>query len=226
MMSREDHGINHKLVRRVIVTPTKLYLAGPQLEISNRILRTYQTEIESFLRVTFTDDDFQPVGHNEALFGDIYERIQGFMQNSINLGGNEFVFLHYSNSQLRSQACWFFRDGKVTAANIRKRMGDFSNIRNPAKFGARMAQCFSSTTVTGRLDNENIVIIEDVERNGYCFSDGVGRVGAIVANNIMRQLRKYTRMQTQNPSAFQFRMAGCKGGMIYKFINSDASFVC
>ncbi len=91
-------------------------------------------------------------------------------------------------------------------------MGDFRGIRNPAKFGSRMAQCFSSTTVTGRLIEDNIVQIPDVERNGHVFSDGVGRLGTLIAQNMLRQLRKYTRLTSANPSAYQFRMAGCKGG--------------
>jgi hypothetical protein len=90
-------------------------------------------------------------------------------------------------------------------------MGDFTSIKNPAKFGARMAQCFSSTTATGRVEDNNIVRIPDITRNEYCFSDGVGKVGRIIADNIFRNFRKYNKVSIAKPSAYQFRMAGCKG---------------
>jgi RNA-dependent RNA polymerase len=118
-------------------------------------------------------------------------------------------------SQLRVQGCWFFMsDKEITVERIRARMGSFQGIRNPAKYGARMAQCFSSTTVTGTLKMNKIILIPDVERNGHVFSDGVGKVGTIVAENIFRQLKRYVKLRSANPSAYQFRMAGCKGGKL------------
>jgi len=48
--------------------------------------------------------------------------------------------------QLREQSCWLFAPvGSITPDSIRAWMGDFSSIRIPAKFAARMGQCFSST---------------------------------------------------------------------------------
>ena len=48
--------------------------------------------------------------------------------------------------QLREQSCWFFApSGGVTPASVREWMGDFSSIRSPAKYAARMGQCFSAT---------------------------------------------------------------------------------
>ncbi|GAB1205903.1 hypothetical protein APSETT445_004582 [Aspergillus pseudonomiae] len=52
--------------------------------------------------------------------------------------------------------------------------------------------------------------IEDVERNNYNFSDGVGRISRFLAQMSMSELKIKTPTG-EPPSAFQFRLGGCKG---------------
>jgi RNA-dependent RNA polymerase len=47
-------------------------------------------------------------------------------------------------------------------------------IRIPAKCAARLGQCFSTTVDAARVEGRQLVKLADVERHGYCFSDGVG----------------------------------------------------
>ncbi|OQR81829.1 RNA-directed RNA polymerase, partial [Thraustotheca clavata] len=62
------------------------------------------------------------------------------------------VFLGYSSSQLREQSGWFYRepnDEKApTLAQIYKDFGDFLEIPDTGKCGARLGQAFSTTTST------------------------------------------------------------------------------
>ncbi|TPX69282.1 hypothetical protein SpCBS45565_g02593 [Spizellomyces sp. 'palustris'] len=235
----EKLNYNQRMVRKVIITPTKMYYLGPQLELANRILRTYKAYNNQFMRVTFCDDDFTQMSgpHTDLLFN----RIEAIFAAGITVAGKTFQFLHYSNSSMKTSGCWFispfFYDEKralIDANYVYKTMGDFTGIKNPATLGARMAQCFSSTTVTGKMADERIGYIPDIERNGFCFSDGVGRIGKTVAFNNCGELKKsvvifqigslmtvidmgpivsrYMRVRGRLPSAFQFRMAGAKGG--------------
>lgn len=54
-------------------------------------------------------------------------------------------------------------------------MGDaLDTIRIPAKCAARLGQCFSTTVDAARVEGRQLLRLPDVERNRYCFSDGVG----------------------------------------------------
>ncbi|KAI9009538.1 RNA dependent RNA polymerase-domain-containing protein [Gaertneriomyces semiglobifer] len=211
----DKHSNNHMLIRRVVVTPTKVYYQGPQLELANRILRMNKSKQERFLRVTFCDDNLLPLKQRYA--STLYARIESLLDAGVYIAGRKYEFLLYSNSSMKSAGCWFVAPNKAenfNADRIRGEMGDFSQVKNPATFGARMAQCFSSTTVIGRIRAPNVIFIDDVERNGYCFSDGVGRIGTTIARSAMIQMGKWMRLRKLGgfvSSAFQFRMAGAKG---------------
>jgi RNA-dependent RNA polymerase len=87
-------------------------------------------------------------------------------------------------------------------------MGSFSHISVVAKYAARLGQCFSTTRAINGLSRPDIVKIPDIERNGFCFTDGVGKISGFLAQMIAAELG--LRSQTA-PSAFQFRLGGCKG---------------
>ncbi|KAJ3169445.1 hypothetical protein HK101_011452 [Irineochytrium annulatum] len=210
-------NINKFLARKIVVTPLKCYFKGPFVEVSNRVIRNYKAHEADFVRISFAREDLEPLGGGNAdkrKMLALYQRVRAVLNQGIWIDNRQFEFLLYSNSQLRTCGCWFFADSKLLAGDdIRSQMGRFNMTRNPAKLASRMAQVFSSSQVTGKL--EDIDEIPDVERltigpEGrtylYNFSDGVGRIGIDVADNIMRRL-KLPRL----PSALQFRMAGAKG---------------
>lgn len=74
------------------------------------------------------------------------------LNNGMGIGGRHYEFLAFSSSQLKEQSCWLYapRPGR-SADDIRRFMGDFSQIRCIAKAGARMGQCFSTTVETMSL---------------------------------------------------------------------------
>lgn len=53
-------------------------------------------------------------------------------------------------------------------------------------------------------------MIEDIERNSYCFTDGCGLVSKGLAKLISERQEKLDFV----PSGYQIRMAGCKGLII------------
>ncbi|XP_034921150.2 probable RNA-dependent RNA polymerase 1 [Populus alba] len=215
-----DDGLVH--VRRVQITPTKVYFRGPEVNLSNRVLRKYPDDIDNFLRVSFVDEDLDKLFATNisprtfsAIEGrqtKIYQRILSTQRNGIVIGSKKFEFLGFSSSQLRESSLWMFasRTG-LTAADIREWMGDFREIRNVAKYAARLGQSFGSSRESFNIDVEDIESIPDIEvRSGgvdYVFSDGIGKISAELANSIARKFG----FLSFTPSAFQIRYGGYKG---------------
>ncbi|XP_057961725.1 probable RNA-dependent RNA polymerase 1 [Malania oleifera] len=209
-------------VRRVHITPCKIYFCGPEVNVSNRVLRNYPDDIDNFLRVSFVDEDLDRLhstdlcprasSGNENKHTEIYRRVLLTLRSGIAVGDKKFEFLAFSTSQLRENSAWFFasRPG-LTAVDIRAWMGDFHQIKNVAKYAARLGQSFSSSTETLPVGRHEIEIIPDVGVEGgttnYVFSDGIGKISADFAHKVAGKCRsKYF-----TPSAFQIRYGGYKG---------------
>ncbi|KAJ9708546.1 hypothetical protein PVL29_000538 [Vitis rotundifolia] len=207
-------------VRRVQITPCKVYFCGPEVNVSNRVLRNYPEDIDNFLRVSFLDENLEkihstvisPRMSNEGRRTGVYRRILSILQNGIVIGDKKFDFLAFSSSQLRDNSAWMFasRPG-LTAADIRSWMGDFSQIRNVAKYAARLGQSFSSSKETLKVAKHEIEIIPDIEihRDGttYVFSDGIGKISAELAHSVAIKCG----CKSSTPSAFQIRYGGYSG---------------
>ncbi|KAG5539164.1 hypothetical protein RHGRI_019651 [Rhododendron griersonianum] len=191
--------------------------------MSNRVLRNYPEDIDNFLRVSFVDEelgnklfsaDLSPrvAFSSEERRTGIYRRILSTLRDGIVIGDKKFDFLAFSSSQLRENSAWMFasRPG-LTAADIRKWMGDFREIRNAAKYAARLGQSFSSSRETLSVGRHERVMIPDVEieRDGikYVFSDGIGKLSPDFA----RRVAKKCGINNSIPSAFQIRYGGYKG---------------
>lgn len=102
-------------VYKATVTPTGLYLEGPDEEASNRVLRRYRAHTEFFLRVSFLEEDgerilFDRDSSNEKIF---QERFKFILRNGIGMGEPQrfirvtlpFQQRDISNVCLRSSRC-------------------------------------------------------------------------------------------------------------------------
>ena len=211
------------MVHRLIITPTRAYCALPVREMSNRVLRHFHMLSDRFLRVSFLDDDLHQVPSNAltvpvapivrtmstaAEFNrtEVYRRVSTIVKKGFFLCGRKYQFLAFSSSQFRDASAWFFAGNKmVNAHKIRRWMGQFPT-QNVAKFAARMGQCFSSTFLTLAVPKEKVVMLPDVIRNEYVFSDGCGRIAPEFALKVSKSLKL-----DHTPSLYQIRYAGCKG---------------
>ncbi|KAJ3404630.1 hypothetical protein HDU80_002570 [Chytriomyces hyalinus] len=217
---------------RLYVTPTGMYIDGPFLETSNRVIRQYKEYSAHFLHVTFVDEDgamFSRSNLSEIPHDIIYEeRFCTMLKEGIRVAGRLFKFLAFSNSSLKEGRVLFFHepnDGSgVTVESMRAWMGDFSKIKLPARYAARMGQAFTSTASTVKvLPSEVNMYFPDVERNNYNFSDGIGTVSEEIASEIWDMLKKQDKRLAAKlasgfsdivdavPSAFQIRFGGAKG---------------
>jgi hypothetical protein len=203
--------------RRVYITPLQTLTCLPEKDMGNRILEDFRLFLHRFVRVNFVDENLTS---KHQLSSEIYDgRIAAIVTNGFHIAGRHFVFLGYSNSQMREHSCWFYDDGPnhdldpigadlhPTAAVIRASIGDLSSIKQAGKYGARLGQGFSTHMHSVKIPTGTQVMeIEDIERNDYCFSDGVGLISKAFAEHIAKEMDL-----PHVPSAFQIRSGGAKG---------------
>ncbi|CAO2168403.1 unnamed protein product [Urochloa humidicola] len=226
--SRKVAAADHNAeVRSMVITPTRAYCQPPQVELSNRVIRHYHRVADRFLRVTFMDEGMQPLNINALnsyaapIVKDmvsnslqqktkVHMRVRTILTKGFHMCGRKYSFLAFSSNQLRNRSVWFFaEDGTTTAASIREWMGQFPS-NNVAKHAARMGQCFTSTYATVMMQPDEVdEVLQDVERNGYNFSDGIGKITPDFAMEVAMRLP--LMMQNYPPSAYQIRYAGFKG---------------
>jgi hypothetical protein len=209
--SRE--GLHQISVHRATVTPLGIYLYGPTLETKNRVLRKYHKHRDYFLRVEFTDESGDPVRYDpKANLDEIFKgRFMKVLEDGIRIAGRLYQFLGFSHSSLRYQTCWFVaaflgEEGELLDCyTIIPTLGNFSEIRSPARCAARIGQTFSDTTTSIAVDPNVVSIIPDVARNKRVFSDGVGTISKDVMHKIWRE---YAHRAKVKPTVFQIRFAG------------------
>ncbi|KAG9654395.1 RdRP-domain-containing protein, partial [Aureobasidium melanogenum] len=205
-------------MRRAVITPTTFYVKTPSVEVSNRVVRDHFYAAGNFLRVRFEDEDpfgrLMPMPHYENQ-QEVWARIERCLRHGIDIAGRHYDWLACGNSQFRERGAYFFApySEEKTARNIRMSLGDFSSINIVAKCMARIGQCFSTTRASTNIGNVNSTLIRDIERNGYCFTDGVGKISKFVAQMIANELYADSGPD-EHPSAFQFRMRGFKGILV------------
>ncbi|KAF3390587.1 RNA-dependent RNA polymerase 1 [Penicillium rolfsii] len=199
-------------MRTARVTPTTLHYSSPTLDTSNRVTRHYQEFLDRFLRVRFTDEKKRGRIHPTYFMSndEVFARIKKTLTNGIRIGDRHYEFLAFGNSQLREHGAYFFAPTpNLTAAHIRAWMGQFNHIRNVARYAARLGQCFSTTRALAGC-KVSVKQIPDITRNGYCFSDGIGKISRFTTSVISAEMG-ISDPYGQPPSAYQFRLGGCKG---------------
>jgi hypothetical protein len=202
---------NAAVIHRATVTPAGVYLYGPDLESNNRVLRKYSTHHDYFLRVQFSDEDGLPVFFNpRASNKPVYDRFRKILNHGIDIAGQKFAFLGFSHSSLRAQSCWFMapfiHNGSLLFdREVVKGLGNFSHIRSPARCAARIGQAFSDTRDAIALGQGVVKEMEDVERNGRFFSDGVGTISREALQQIWDGL---LARKEKKPTVLQIRYQG------------------
>ncbi|CAM1510489.1 Fc.00g008240.m01.CDS01 [Cosmosporella sp. VM-42] len=205
-------------VFKAMVTPTRILLHGPDAESRNRVLRMFPKHNDYFLRVIFCDEDGQDLSFNPKISNDfVFNRYRQVLRDGIVVGGREFSFLGFSHSSLRSHSAWFlapFTDDEYQKQNydtILRSLGDFKDIRIPAKCAARIGQAFSETPYAIPLIECGILnrAIPDVKSadGTRVFSDGVGTI----SRGALEAIWPYLGRRSAAPTCLQIRWGGCKG---------------
>jgi RNA dependent RNA polymerase len=202
---------NVAVIHKATVTPAGIYLYGPDLESNNRVLRKYSAHHDCFLRVQFSDEDGLPVFFNLGTSNEaIYDRFRKVLNEGFPIAGQHFSFLGFSHSSLRAQSCWFMtpfsHNGRLLSdRELIKGLGNFSKICIPARCAARIGQAFSDTRDAIALAPGVVKEMEDVERNGRVFSDGVGTISMETLEQIWGGL---LAGKQKKPTVLQIRYQG------------------
>ena len=114
------------LIKRAIITPTKLLLYPPEVMVKNRVLRNYETD--DFLCVSIRDEDLSKLSAARGSVDVVLDGVQGVLDEGLGIAGQRFHFLGSSNSQLRNHSCWFVGPS-LQPDELRGWMGDFRNIK-------------------------------------------------------------------------------------------------
>lgn len=201
------------LARKAAITPTTILLSSPMVETSNRVLRYFNHIQDRFLRVQFVEEtESGRIAMSSRNKEDIWKKLLRTLYQGIQIGDRRYEFLAFGSSQLRQCGAYFFcPTDHISCEDIRRWMGEVGHIRIVAKYAARLGQCFSTTREMRGLPVPDVRPIPDIERNGYCFTDGVGMISEFMARMIIEEL---TLDVYTEPSAFQFRMGGCKGVLV------------
>ena len=170
--SESDSSEDMQVLCRVMITPSTLYFTLPTKEISNRVTRHYSQHLDRFLRVSLVDERFSSLS---SLSPSVRLRLEGRFLPHFKLLERDYELLSFSSSQLRAGSFWMFANlPDLTAPGIRGWLGDFSKLKIPAKYAARVGQCFSNSKATVTLTSEELCPIEEVKCGDYVMSDGAG----------------------------------------------------
>lgn len=206
-----DDGLVY--VRRVQVTPSRVYFLGPEVNVSNRVIRNFKDYIDNFIRVSFVDEEWEKMYSTDLSprkgRTKLFERVLSTLRDGITIGDKKFDFLAFSSSQLRENSLWMFAPThNLNADIIRLWMGDFRSIRNVAKYAARLGQSFGSSKETLSVSEYEVEKIPDISgQTKYVFSDGIGKISAEFAQRVALKCG----VKGSIPSAFQIRYGGYKG---------------
>ena len=127
-----------------------------------------------------------------------------------------YKFFGHSASLLRGRGCLLYNSRLARSASaLYSPFGNF-DIRPTSKKMARIGLLLSDADEVATLTDSDISIVEDVERNGYNFTDGCGYISLNSARKVMENLPThyrwlYERQKYVVPSVFQIRLQGCKG---------------
>lgn len=204
-------------VYKAIVTPTTIRFEGPEAEARNRVLRKFPYHNDHFLRVLFCDENGQDLSFNTNVsLEQVYHRYRQVFRCGINVAGRQFEFLGYSHSSLRTHSAWFMaaftHDNQLhNVETTLEFLGDFGEIRVPARYAARIGQAFSETPYTVPIAQLDILTrhIPDVKSfdGSRVFSDGVGTISW----DAIELFWDYIPESAQAATCFQFRLGGYKG---------------
>lgn len=98
---------NLALIHKVMVTPTRVTLHGPEPEPFNRVLRRFPNHHDNFIRVQFCDEEGGDLYFNSRVnFDDVFSRFKNVLTRGIQIAGRTYSFLGWSHSSLRSHSVW------------------------------------------------------------------------------------------------------------------------
>ena len=193
----EDPQLEHLVkVRRILLTPTVVRALPAEYIVGNRVVREFG--VDRFVRVVLRDEDMELLSASGSALTRPVKVITDFLRRDLVIGDRRYHFLGCSNSQMREHGFWMYdSDGKHTVDSIRRWMGDLSHERCVATYVSRLGQFFSASKKAVSVDDRFKRLIPDVNRKGYCFTDGVGKISPSLSQKVRDARYNVFRTVTQ-----------------------------
>lgn len=200
-----ENSADMQVLCRVMITPSTVYFKLPSKEFSNRVTRHYREHLDRFLRVSLVDERFSSLSSVSA---SVRVRLETRFLPHFRLFERDYELLSFSSSQLRAGSFWMFANlSDLTAPSIRTWLGDFSKIKIPAKYAARVGQCFSNSKATVTLKAEELCQIDEIKSGDYVMSDGAGTISIELFWMVAEEMDR----ESINGQSIQIRLGGIKG---------------
>jgi hypothetical protein len=158
----------------------------------NRIVLKYG--IKHFILVAF-DDKMSP----QIVFEILKQRTF--------LHALEYSCLGATSTGIKKRIYYFIQGSSEYADQVFYDCGNFNEIRPISKRISRFSLLLSGCIATIHIPK--VKAIEDIECNGYCFTDGCGLIGAKLAKEIIQSAYGVLSID-YIPSVLQIRYQGCK----------------
>ncbi|KPM11269.1 RNA-dependent RNA polymerase 1-like protein [Sarcoptes scabiei] len=207
---------NQVLIRRAILTPTRLEFLPPIALLQSRF--TNIADPEFAIRITLHEDNGQSKqmrDKNYKFFKNIFKMK---LLDGIKVGHRQYLFLGSSSSQLKENGIMFYATDSrnQSALDIRSKCGDLDQFRRlVAKYIARFGLMFSQAIAHFKYDpaNYKVCCTNDFKTldDKFIFSDGGGMISILLAQKIIQNLKT---PPNYSPTAFQIRYGGCKGMLV------------
>lgn len=208
-----DNSKDSYLIRKLVVTPTRIIYLGKSQEGGNYLLRRNSELVDAFCRVSFCDEDRSALFPGR--FANLAHRVNFFVRIGIPLFDGRYEMLAYSSSQLRAFSYWsvYVTDNKKNLPKIIiDKLGNFSDEVKVAKRAARIGLCLTQTYEGEQVLFEKVPDI--VSPTQSILSDGIGRISESYARELAEKNDIRLHGQRYIPSAFQFRLEGYKGVVV------------
>ena len=186
----EDEQLEHLVkVRRLLLTPTTVRALPAEYIVGNRVVREFG--VDRFMRVVLRDDDMELLSGSAYSLEEPLKVVTTFLRNDLEIGNRLYHLLGCSNSQVREHEFWMYAsDGRHTVDSIRRWMGDLCDERCVATYVSRLGQFFSASKKAVNVDERFKQLIPDVERDRYCFTDGVGMISSSLSQKVEKPCDK------------------------------------
>ncbi|RYC59686.1 hypothetical protein CHU98_g6523 [Xylaria longipes] len=208
----------------LLIFPSHVQIQGPNMVPINSVTEQFHDEVWRFLGVRFAENDENHLRIEQGINPDtiIRQRVYNTLSVPLDLAGQRFDFLGYSNSSLKNtNQVWFFSQessSKIPNAKaIRDWIGDWKNsdlARNAPKWGARIGQAFStSKNAEILISPDKWKVQPDIFTNPLAgtklpYTDGCGFISKKLSNRINVALGLEG---VKRSTAFQIRFGGAKG---------------
>ena len=209
------------LVPSLILSPCRACVTGIDVEMSNRVLRTYAQEEKfgklSMLRVHIADEDGSKLFATE-LSEAIIAKMKSILLDGLLINGKKFQVLGYSSSQLKQCSMWCVAlPVSMKIEELRDELGNFRRCSSASKFAARLGQCFTTTSSPpSPIVKQSLTVSSSVVRDissempGKEHSDGTGLIRRETFDRYVLSVPSPPKVAS-DASIIQIRFGGAKG---------------